>query len=265
MTSGSGSGSTEKQASTSNQPLLSVNVDPLIRSAPQAAQTLSPEELRAYRTMPYERYLQTARWRSRRNRALKLAEYHCQRCQAQRKLQVHHLSYARLGDERDEDLEVLCRGCHLGHHVNELQHNLGIYRRIVSDTLRTEEFTTVADLCEAVKCRCVRLNVPYRDGQVQAAIASMGDKRITLGVPRKYAELLEESAPHQPLSQAEAAGILAQLGAQGFVRSISEVPMITQREADKRVAAKMVVAEMLESIQRCEELERAAADAERKP
>jgi hypothetical protein len=64
----------------------------------------------------YVAYLRSQEWRVRRARALYLAGYKCERCGMQRGrggwLEVHHLTYERLGHERDEDLEVLCQPCH---------------------------------------------------------------------------------------------------------------------------------------------------------
>lgn len=37
----------------------------------------------------------------------------CERCKKKsRRLEVHHLTYERLGRERDEDLQALCPSCH---------------------------------------------------------------------------------------------------------------------------------------------------------
>lgn len=64
----------------------------------------------------YARYLQSPEWRKRRERALKRSDYKCQDCGAVYGLSVHHLTYARVGDEREEDLIVLCKGCHRKRH-----------------------------------------------------------------------------------------------------------------------------------------------------
>lgn len=60
----------------------------------------------------YRYYLTTGTWRERRRAALDAAGYRCQKCREPRRLNVHHLTYERLGQERPEDLQVLCRGCH---------------------------------------------------------------------------------------------------------------------------------------------------------
>jgi hypothetical protein len=80
----------------------------------------------------YASYLQSPHWRRTRARALAQAGYQCtyqfvtwdgyktcetHRCPNQKHLQVHHLNYEWLWAERDEDLEVLCRDCHLLRHL----------------------------------------------------------------------------------------------------------------------------------------------------
>lgn len=212
--------------------------------------------------MPYEQYLRTARWHSTRNRALARARYQCERCQVNRQLQVHHLSYERLGDEANEDLQVLCRGCHPGHHVNEVTVNRSVYLAIVSAALKAERFTHMADLIEEVKVRCASLKIDYSAGQVHAAIARLDDGRLGIQTPKKIAELLDEGHGSEPLTRAEAAGWMAKLGA--IAKSIPNGPRFTRRQADGLLVIKNVYAPAaLESIARCEEYERLAAEAEK--
>jgi 5-methylcytosine-specific restriction endonuclease McrA len=64
----------------------------------------------------YQQVMHSEGWRKRRQRALKRAGYRCQKCGSRRQLQVHHLTYARLGRERAADLMVLCRTCHAAEH-----------------------------------------------------------------------------------------------------------------------------------------------------
>ncbi len=60
----------------------------------------------------YDRYLESPAWRAAREAAIRRARGLCQWCGAAGKLEVHHLSYARLGHERPGDLAALCRDCH---------------------------------------------------------------------------------------------------------------------------------------------------------
>lgn len=77
---------------------------------------LSDAERRRLSKLSYAEYLQTPLWQQRRERSLALARHHCQRCGSRRRLQVHHRTYDRLGEEADEDLEVLCDACHRQEH-----------------------------------------------------------------------------------------------------------------------------------------------------
>lgn len=66
----------------------------------------------AHTQLTYNEYIKSDGWKIRRQRALALAENHCQVCAAETRLDVHHNTYERLGHERDADLIVLCRPCH---------------------------------------------------------------------------------------------------------------------------------------------------------
>lgn len=83
----------------------------------------------------YADYLQSEDWKVRRDRALYLAQHRCQSptCELghlrswtdaelatlprnRYRLEVHHLTYERLGREHPDDLIVLCRACHAAQH-----------------------------------------------------------------------------------------------------------------------------------------------------
>lgn len=68
--------------------------------------------LDALKAMPYAEYLRTPEWQETRRQALRRASYRCQACNGQGRLDVHHRTYERRGNERDRDLTVLCRACH---------------------------------------------------------------------------------------------------------------------------------------------------------
>ncbi len=69
----------------------------------------------------YDEYLQTPHWKYVRGRTICAAAGQCSRCQNYDALQVHHLSYKHLGDEKPEDLQALCKDCHLLAHSNRPQ------------------------------------------------------------------------------------------------------------------------------------------------
>jgi 5-methylcytosine-specific restriction endonuclease McrA len=63
-----------------------------------------------------DEYLQSPEWMVVRAEAIERAGHMCEQCGFTRKLQVHHVSYSRLGNELPEDLKVLCRQCHDAEH-----------------------------------------------------------------------------------------------------------------------------------------------------
>jgi hypothetical protein len=72
------------------------------------------------RKSKYSRYLRSPWWRERRQKALAHAGNRCEKCQTTYRLEVHHRNYARLGEELDTDLEVLCHDCHADHHLRKV-------------------------------------------------------------------------------------------------------------------------------------------------
>jgi hypothetical protein len=65
----------------------------------------------------YQAYLRTPHWQETRKCILERDGYQCRDCGAsQVQLDVHHLTYERLGHEEDEDLVTLCHACHEARH-----------------------------------------------------------------------------------------------------------------------------------------------------
>jgi len=64
----------------------------------------------------YREYLKTEHWATMRRLSLQRANYACQVCSGLTLLQVHHRTYARVGEELLSDLVVLCEDCHATHH-----------------------------------------------------------------------------------------------------------------------------------------------------
>jgi 5-methylcytosine-specific restriction endonuclease McrA len=65
------------------------------------------------RKMNFAEYRVQPEWQQRRVQALTRARYKCQTCPARdTTLDVHHNNYENYGDERPQDLIVLCRSCH---------------------------------------------------------------------------------------------------------------------------------------------------------
>jgi len=60
----------------------------------------------------YHDYLQSADWAKRRQWVLEFWDHRCALCFSTEKLEVHHRTYQRLGQEKLTDLIVLCDACH---------------------------------------------------------------------------------------------------------------------------------------------------------
>lgn len=83
----------------------------------KTAKPLTREEW--LRIMPYQEYLQTPEWKTRREQALLRAGHRCQVCNSNNTtLNTHHRTYIRRGNELPEDLIVLCQSCHQLFHDN---------------------------------------------------------------------------------------------------------------------------------------------------
>lgn len=59
-----------------------------------------------------EEYYKSKEWETVRVFAIHSAGKRCQKCGASGILQVHHLTYDNLYNEKPQDLEVLCKKCH---------------------------------------------------------------------------------------------------------------------------------------------------------
>ena len=57
-------------------------------------------------------YIRTDHWKALRREARKRDGNRCVECGATERLEVHHLTYERIGRERLEDVVTLCQPCH---------------------------------------------------------------------------------------------------------------------------------------------------------
>lgn len=60
----------------------------------------------------YKEYLKSEHWQKIRMTAIKNADGRCQLCNSDKRLEVHHRTYQRVGKENIKDLTVLCHKCH---------------------------------------------------------------------------------------------------------------------------------------------------------
>lgn len=64
----------------------------------------------------YHEYMRSDKWREKRRQVILRAGGTCERCHLWPIVNVHHLTYERLGDELLEDLLGVCTRCHRSMH-----------------------------------------------------------------------------------------------------------------------------------------------------
>lgn len=57
-------------------------------------------------------YMKSQKWATKREQILKRDGYMCVKCLSPDRLEIHHITYKRLGNEKSKDLATLCRNCH---------------------------------------------------------------------------------------------------------------------------------------------------------
>lgn len=70
-------------------------------------------------TVDYYKYIGSREWRKRRKEYFSRHERRCA-CGETGEIHLHHKTYARLGRERDDDLEPKCKGCHENEHEGKV-------------------------------------------------------------------------------------------------------------------------------------------------
>jgi len=70
----------------------------------------------------YYAYLHSPWWTARKAALIRARGYRCERCGVVDRLHVHHRTYERLTRELPEDLELLCRWCHMREHGLSVEH-----------------------------------------------------------------------------------------------------------------------------------------------
>lgn len=86
-----------------------------------SARPKSRRSTRARNRLPridYAAYLESEHWQELRQQVIERDGWHCRRCHRPDYVQVHHLTYARLGRERLDDLVSLCKDCHERTHAD---------------------------------------------------------------------------------------------------------------------------------------------------
>jgi hypothetical protein len=74
----------------------------------------------------YHYYLTTDAWKRRRAQVLERDQGRCTICDGEDELQVHHLSYGNIFEERLYQLTTLCANCHAHLHDDDVRLEIGV-------------------------------------------------------------------------------------------------------------------------------------------
>ena len=64
----------------------------------------------------YNSYLCSKHWKKRRKEIIEQHWDYCSNCFSRHDIQVHHLTYENVWEEKCEDCKVICRNCHAKEH-----------------------------------------------------------------------------------------------------------------------------------------------------
>lgn len=92
------------------------------------------------------------------------------------------------------------------------QTGTGVLAALLHDLLQGEDFTSVADVADALKWRAAKFRIPYDGGRISEALVSVGRTRPVLAGLAAARPARVATRPTGPVSDAEAAAILQRLG-----------------------------------------------------
>lgn len=67
-------------------------------------------------SIKYKEYIKSKEWKKRRKKIFEKRGRECEQCGFGYYLHVHHKTYDNLGNEKDDDLQILCYRCHMSKH-----------------------------------------------------------------------------------------------------------------------------------------------------
>lgn len=112
----------------------------------------------------YKEYLQSEDWRQIRVTRLRADNFTCQKCGSKQNLQVHHLTYERVGCECIKDLITLCKDCHSEVHGIKEVNKMGIiWKKGKSKSIKSENsFTAFVSIIQRKDERSGRIRVSLK-------------------------------------------------------------------------------------------------------
>lgn len=80
-----------------------------------------------WRQTKYSEYLKSSHWTLFKFNIFAKRGMRCERCASTKDINLHHKTYERIGREKPEDVEVLCRMCHSDHHLQKPEERRWLY------------------------------------------------------------------------------------------------------------------------------------------
>lgn len=153
-----------------------------------------PDEVKA---VAYNDYLLSDIWKEKRRKIIKLYNNECYICGNQNNLQVHHLTYERLGAELEDDLVCLCADCHSRIHEikdfisAEREENKELFLTPKTDALEKGLKSQLIEVQKQINSLVTRMKTAecLEDGSIVKLIADMysgcfGDATIRKHLPK---------------------------------------------------------------------------------
>lgn len=97
---------------STKQKLFDNDLEPRWYARKHVAYLLTYSEIEPLLRKEYELYLESPEWKTVRSRILNRANGICECCEHAAPTEVHHVTYARLSNELDNDLLAVCSFCH---------------------------------------------------------------------------------------------------------------------------------------------------------
>ena len=221
------------------------------------------------RQTAYREYLETPKWRNRRDAKLRSVGYHCERCDSRRELQVHHRTYERLGEELDSDLEVVCVKCHEREHAAKESPTEFVRLYVaVAKPLLNQTWSSGSDFMEALKCACAAAHIPYDTEKLTRAMSWILRQRPRLIQPDPAVHVYQAAfSGTRPPSAFESRRILEQYGLipDLVLPDMPKAKLLRPSQVAILKAKMMIAGEILASVERCEALEAAVKESECDP
>ncbi len=123
-----------------------------------------------HRTAEYHKAISSQRWRELKERVIVLRGKACEGCGTKRgRLDLHHDTYERLGNERLSDLRILCPDCHRAEDI------LRAERGVVSGTRKRAEAEVRYYWARVAGCMASRYGEGWEDRFSDDAAADLFD------------------------------------------------------------------------------------------